>query len=32
MSTFRPFAMERIMSKWENLVEYNPLEVITASD
>jgi aspartate/methionine/tyrosine aminotransferase len=23
MSTFRPFALERMMSKWENLVEYN---------
>ena len=23
MSTFRPFDMERMMSKWENVVEYN---------
>ena len=23
MSTFQPFAMERMMSKWEDVVDYN---------
>ena len=23
MITFQPFVMERVMSKWENVVEYN---------
>ena len=23
MTTFRPFDMERMMSKWENVVDYN---------